>query len=209
MLFRHTHRSEGRHGERSEGRHGKHESRDGERRFARGDDWLGREGGRHGRHGGHPGHRIGRFLEHGDLRFVILDLIAEKPRHGYEIIKAIEDKVSGAYSPSPGVVYPTLTMLEELGYASVVEEGGRKQYTLTPAGREFLDQNRVALQAILGKIAAFGAMNAGGPPAAVIRAMENFKLALRLRLSRGALNEEQVRQLAAILDAAAVSVEQV
>jgi DNA-binding PadR family transcriptional regulator len=189
--------------------HGKHETRDGERRFARGDDWLGREGGRHGRHGGHPGHRIGRFLDHGDLRFVILDLIAEKPRHGYEIIKAIEDKVSGAYSPSPGVVYPTLTMLEELGYASVVEEGGRKQYSLTPAGRTFLDENRVGLQAILGKIAAFGAMNAGGPPTTVIRAMENLKLAMRLRLSRGPLNEEQARQLAAVLDAAAVSVEQV
>ena len=75
------------------------------------------------------------MLEHGDLRFVILDLIAEKPRHGYEIIKAIEDKVSGAYSPSPGVVYPTLTMLEELGYASVVEEDGKQLHTLTPAGR--------------------------------------------------------------------------
>jgi DNA-binding PadR family transcriptional regulator len=201
MLFRNSHR----HGHG----HGKHETRDDDRRFARGDHWLGREGGRHGRHGGHPGHRIGRFLEHGDLRFVILDLIAAKPRHGYEIIKAIEDQVAGAYSPSPGVVYPTLTMLEELGYASVVEEAGRKQYTLTAAGRTFLDENRPALQAIQGRIAAFGAMNADGPPAAVVRAMENLKLALRLRMSRGPLNEEQVRLLAAALDAAAVSVEQV
>ncbi len=201
MLFRHSHGHRNGHG------HGRHDDRDGERRFVRGEHWLGREGGRHGRHGG-PG-RIGRFLEHGDLRFVILDLIAAKPRHGYEIIKAIEDKVAGAYSPSPGVVYPTLTMLEELGYASVVEEAGRKQYSLTPAGQAFLDENRVALQAILSRIAAFGAENAGGPPAALMRAMENLKLALRLRLSRGPLNEEQVRQIAAVLDAAAVSVEQV
>ena len=200
MHFRNSHRGHG---------HDKHEARDDERRFARGDHWLGREGGRHGRHGGHPGHRIGRFLEHGDLRFVILDLIAAKPRHGYEIIKAIEDQVAGAYSPSPGVVYPTLTMLEELGYTSVQEEAGRKQYTLTPAGQAFLDENRAALQAILGRIAAFGAMNADGPPAAVVRAMENLKLALRLRLSRGPLNEEQIRQMAAVLDAAAVSVEQI
>ncbi len=198
MLFKHTHR----HG-RSHGRHGE---RDEERRFVRGDDWLGREGGRHGRHGGG---RIGRFLEHGDLRFVILDLIAAKPRHGYEIIKAIEEQVAGAYSPSPGVVYPTLTMLEELGYASVVEENGRKQYTLTPAGQAFLDENRTALQAIQGRIAAFGAMNADGPPAAIVRAMENLKLALRLRLSRGGVNAEQIRLMAAALDAAAVSVEQV
>jgi DNA-binding PadR family transcriptional regulator len=205
MLFRNTNR----HGRG----HGRHEDRDGERRFARGEDWLGREGGqggRHGgRHGGHLGHRIGRFLEHGDLRFLILDLIAEKPRHGYEIIKAIEDKVSGAYSPSPGVVYPTLTMLEELGYTSVAEAGGRKQYTLTPAGRTFLDENAAALKAILGRIEAIGAMNQDGPPAAVLRAMENLKLALRLRLSRGKLNAEQVRLVAAALDAAAVSVEQV
>jgi DNA-binding PadR family transcriptional regulator len=201
MLFRNSRHGHG---------HGKHDDRDAERRFVRGEHWLGREGGRHGRHGGgHPGHRIGRFLEHGDLRFVILDLIAAKPRHGYEIIKAIEDKVAGAYSPSPGVVYPTLTMLEELGYASVVEEGGRKQYSLTPAGQAFLDENRTALQAILSRIEAYGAMNAGGPPASVLRAMENLKLALRMRLSRGALNEEQVRLIAAALDAAAVSVEQV
>jgi DNA-binding PadR family transcriptional regulator len=198
MLFKHTHR----HGRG----HGRHAERDDDRRFARGEDWLGREGGRQGRHGGS---RIGRFLEHGDLRFVILDLIAAKPRHGYEIIKAIEDQVAGAYSPSPGVVYPTLTMLEELGYASVVEEGGRKQYTLTPAGQAFLDENRTALQAIQGRIAAFGAMNADGPPASVMRAMQNLKLALRLRLSRGGLNDEQVRQMAAALDAAAVSVEQI
>ena len=206
MHFRHT-----RHGQRhGHGNgHGEPGEWDGERRFVRGEDWLGgRERGRSGRHGG-PGHCIGRMLEHGDLRFVILDLIAAKPRHGYEIIKAIEDKVSGAYSPSPGVVYPTLTLLEELGYASVVEENGRKQYTLTSAGQAFLDENRPALQAILERIAAFGAMNADGPPAAIVRAMENLKLALRLRLSRGGLTEEQTRQMAAALDAAALSVEQV
>jgi DNA-binding PadR family transcriptional regulator len=200
MLHRHAHR----HGER----HGRHESRDEDRRFARGEDWLGREGGRHGRHGG-SGHRIGRVLEHGDLRFVILDLIAEKPRHGYEIIKAIEDRVAGAYSPSPGVVYPTLTMLEEQGYASVVEEAGRKQYTLTPAGQAFLAENRAGLEAIMSRIAAIGALNAEGPPAAVVRAMENLKLALRLRLSGTKPTEEQVRAIAAALDAAAVAVEQI
>ena len=72
--------------------------------------------GRHG-HGGRSG--LGRFFAHGDLRLVILHLIAEKPRHGYEIIKAIEEQVGGAYSPSPGVIYPTLTLLEEIGYQLV------------------------------------------------------------------------------------------
>ena len=89
-------------------------------RFARGDHGhddreLGHH--RHGRGGGRSG--LGRFFAHGDLRLVILQLIAEKPRHGYEIIKAIEEQVGGAYSPSPGVVYPTLTLLEELGHVTV------------------------------------------------------------------------------------------
>ena len=83
---------------------------------------------RHARHergqefrGGHGrgGRRGGRVLDHGDLRLLILRLLEEKPRHGYEIIKAIEEQVGGAYSPSPGVVYPTLTLLEELGHAAV------------------------------------------------------------------------------------------
>src|SRR5580704_15477146 len=81
-----------------------------------------REFGFHGRGRG-MGHmrvrREGRVFDQGDLRFVILKLISEAPRHGYEIIKAIEDKVAGAYSPSPGVIYPTLTLLEELGYVTV------------------------------------------------------------------------------------------
>ena len=124
--------------------HCRHESRDSERRFARGEDWLGGRAGshRHGRHGGGRERQSGRFLEHGDLRFVILDLIAAKPRHGYEIIKAIEERSSGFYSPSPGMVYPALTYLEELGHASVEVEGTRKLYRITDAGRAHLAENR-------------------------------------------------------------------
>src|ERR1700691_948695 len=82
------------------------------------------------RHGHWRGMRGGRFFDHGDLRFLILKLIADKPRHGYELIKAIEEQFGGAYSPSPGVIYPTLTMLEELGYAVVTAEGNKKAYTI-------------------------------------------------------------------------------
>src|SRR3984957_15106497 len=104
-----------------------------ERRFARGDHHHGEE--RHGRHGRGGRSALGRFFAHGDLRLVILNLIAEKPRHGYEIIKAIEEQVGGAYSPSPGVIYPTLTLLEELGYVTVeAAEGGKKLYRITEAG---------------------------------------------------------------------------
>src|ERR1700710_3114058 len=112
--------------------------------------------GRHGLHGPHgrgPGDRrmfgrggrgdLARFFAHGDLRLVILHLIAEKPRHGYEIIKAIEERVGGAYSPSPGTVYPTLTLLEELGHVTVTPgEGTKRLHTITPEGQSFLDGNR-------------------------------------------------------------------
>src|SRR5271168_3337781 len=79
---------------------------------------------------GHRPRRAERVFDQGDLRYVILKLISEAPRHGYEIIKAIEEKVGGAYSPSPGVIYPTLTLLEELGHVTVAEHDGKKLHTL-------------------------------------------------------------------------------
>jgi DNA-binding PadR family transcriptional regulator len=85
-----------------------------------------------GRHGGRP-------LGTGDLRLVLLQLISEAPRHGYEIIRAIEERTGGAYSPSPGVIYPTLTMLDELGHVVASQaEGGRKLHTITPEGQAVL-----------------------------------------------------------------------
>ena len=75
-----------------------------------------------------------RFFGAGDLRYVILQLISEKPSHGYEIIKSIQERLGGMYAPSPGVVYPMLTMLEEMGHATVVTEGARKLYTITEEG---------------------------------------------------------------------------
>src|SRR5260370_35860538 len=112
-----------------------------------------RDGFGRGRFGGHHrggrGARLGRFLEHGDLRWVLLQMIAEKPRHGYELIKAIEDKLGGMYSPSPGVVYPTLTLLEELGYLRAESVGGnRKLYSMTAEGTDFLAANYALVEAV-------------------------------------------------------------
>jgi len=181
-----------------------------ERRFARHDYELG--GGRHGRHRHHGhegGHRRGRVFDQGDLRYVILALIAEKPRHGYELIKAIEDKLGGAYSPSPGVVYPTLTLLEELGHARVsADAGGKKLYEITPEGTAFLEANRGAVDAIFGRMAEVNAAQGGEPAPQVLRAIENLRFALRLKLSRGGLSDEQVQSIAAILDETARKIEQ-
>ena len=139
---------------------------------------------------------------------VILHLIAEKPRHGYEIIREIEDQVGGAYSPSPGVIYPTLTMLEELGHATVSPgDGVKKLYAVTVEGRAYLDAYRPAVEALLARMQEAGRVHGGGPAPQVLRAMENLKLALRMRLSRGPLSDEQINAVAAAIDGAAVSVE--
>lgn len=165
----------------------------------------GEEPGRGGRHWG--GRGGGRPFDHGELRLVVLALIAEQPRHGYEIIKAIEERFGGSYTPSPGVVYPTLTMLEEIGHATVEETGGKKQYTITEAGREYLAQNKAAAAAAMGRMEAIGAVHGGGPSLQLIRAIHNFKMALKLRQRNGPLTEEQLRNIVAAIDAAAVAVE--
>ena len=98
------------------------------------------------------GFRSGRKLSSSDLQLVILALIREKPRHGYDIIKALEDRSNGFYVPSPGVVYPSLTYLEEAGYVAVEAEGARKLHRLTEAGGSHLARNRDAADAILSQI---------------------------------------------------------
>src|SRR5262245_44731433 len=111
------------------------------------------EGGRWGRWGGGGwGRGGGRPLGHGDLRILALALIGEKPRHGYDLIKAISDRFAGAYTPSPGAVYPLLTMLEEEELISASAEGTKKLYTLTPQGEAWLKENDAAVQGILTRI---------------------------------------------------------
>ncbi len=169
------------------------------------DDMFGgnhhRDRGERHRHG-----RGGRVFDHGELRLVILALIAEQPRHGYELIKAIEERLGGSYSPSPGVVYPTLTMLEELGHATVHESAGKKLYTITEAGRAYLADNAAAVATAMGRVAEGRARPDGAPPPQLIRAWENLRLALRLRQSNGPLPETALDAIVAALDAAAVTV---
>ena len=93
--------------------------------------------------------RVGRMLASGDLRLVALYFIEEQPRHGYDLIKAIEEKTAGLYSPSPGIVYPALTFLEEAGFVISSSEGNKKLYTITEEGRAHLNENREAVQSTL------------------------------------------------------------
>ncbi|MHB0878353.1 MAG: PadR family transcriptional regulator [Anaerolineae bacterium] len=99
-------------------------------------------GPRHGRHGCEDGPQHGRLFGRGEFKYLILELLKQKPSYGYEIIKAIEERFQGAYAPSPGVVYPTLQMLEEMGYVTAAESEGRKVYSITEAGLAFLEEQR-------------------------------------------------------------------
>jgi DNA-binding PadR family transcriptional regulator len=158
-----------------------------------------------GRH--RRGRRSGRTFDHGELRLVVLALIAERPRHGYELIKEIEDRLAGTYSPSPGVIYPTLTMLEELGHATVAESEGKKLYTITTEGTAYLDANKSAVDQAMAHMQSVKSAHGGGPAPEILRARVNLKMALRLREARGPLTEQQIRDIAAALDAAAVAIE--
>jgi DNA-binding PadR family transcriptional regulator len=100
--------------------------------------------------------RARRMLAQGDLRLLALALIAEAPRHGYEIIKLVEEKTGDWYSPSPGIVYPTLTYLEEAGYVTASAEGSKKLYTITDEGKAYLEANRDIIKVVLARLEAIG-----------------------------------------------------
>lgn len=127
--------------------------------------WMGRHRGGHGfghfaagfmGGAGRGGFQTGRKLGAADLQLLILALLAEKPSHGYELIKDLAERSGGFYSPSPGMIYPALTYLEEIGYATFEAEGTKKRYRLTEAGSRHLDENRALAEAMLGELARIG-----------------------------------------------------
>jgi DNA-binding PadR family transcriptional regulator len=166
--------------------------------------WGGHMGGPRGR-----GARIGRFLEHGDLRFIVLALLAEQPRHGYELIKELEERTGGAYRPSPGVIYPTLSLLEDEGFVKPAGgETGRKLYEVTEAGREALEQNRAGVDAVFARMDE-AARGAEDTRPRIGRAMGNLGLALQHRLSRRPITPEQLDAIVKIIDDAAGAIEKI
>jgi DNA-binding PadR family transcriptional regulator len=162
-----------------------------------------------GRHGGGNMMRAGRMLAQGDLRLIALALIAEQPRHGYEIIKVLEDKTAGWYSPSPGIVYPTLTYLEEAGYVTAEVEGAKKRYAITDEGRAHLEENRDFVDAVLERLAFIGERGARmrrrfgddddrrGMPPLVRAAIENLREVAAKRLDDDAEAEAKVVEVLA------------
>jgi len=158
--------------------------------------------------GFHRGRGRERLFEHGDLKLVVLNLLNASPSHGYEIIKAIEELAGGEYTPSPGVVYPTLTLLQDLGFAQILQDhDGKKQYGITPTGIAYLETQRETLARIHARIESAGNVGDARRAPELQRAMENFKLALHFRLSRGALDPQGIRKIAEAIDRAAIDIE--
>ena len=185
---------------------------------------VGRHGGRHrfgrGGHGffGRGGDEFpgARRLSSQDLQLVILALMAEKPAHGYELIKIIEERSEGFYTPSPGVIYPALTYLEEVGHASVAQDGGRKLYSITPQGETYLAEQRGTADAILQALSrigrrmdevreAFAGVSDLDADASdeMHRARHNLKRALR---SKHGSDSAEAHRIAGILERAAAEI---
>jgi DNA-binding PadR family transcriptional regulator len=163
-------------------------------------DDRGGDGMRGGRGGGRFG---GRMFGHGDLRLLLLALIEEQPRHGYELIRTIEEMFEGQYSPSPGAIYPTLTMLEELGYARVeAETGGKKLYAITEAGSKFLQENRDTLEALTERLQVMSRhMRRMSVPNEVREAMHTLKH--QLVNHHKAWDEAELHRVAKLIEATA------
>ncbi|BAK66817.1 putative PadR family transcriptional regulator [Sphingobium sp. SYK-6] len=156
-----------------------------------------------------PGGRgRGRMFDGGELRLVLLKLIGEGPRHGYDLIRAIEELTGGAYAPSPGVVYPTLTLLADMELIGEGEsEGARKLYAITPAGEAHLAEHAEEVDALMARLEGLREMRERADHGPVRRAIGNLKAVLHARMGRGAGSDELPHDIAAILDEAARKIE--
>jgi DNA-binding PadR family transcriptional regulator len=171
--------------------------------------------GHHARHWGGRSERGGRgegrqrrMFDGGELRLVLLKLIADEPRHGYDLIREIESLTGGAYAPSPGVVYPTLTMLDDMGFiAQQQSEGAKKAFAITDAGTAELDANRELVDALIARLTALGDEREKTDSTSVRRAMGNLREVLINRLRSGDVDEDVLHQAVALIDDAAQKIE--
>ena len=188
-------------------------------RHMRGDGHRGHAGGHHAAPRGWGGGRDGewgmdgrsgsrrRMFDQGGLRLVLLKLIADKPRHGYDLIRAIEERTGGAYAPSPGVVYPTLTLLDEMDHIREQQtEGARKLFAITPEGAAHLEANVEEVAAVLAKLDALGAERERSDSVPLRRAMHNLRSVLQNRMEVG-LDQDRIHEAVALIDEAARKIE--
>ena len=179
---------------------------------------------RHGMRGGwgHPGRHFGgrgerggrgegrsrRMFDGGELRLVLLKLIADEPRHGYDLIRQIEELTGGSYAPSPGVIYPTLTMLDDMGLIEAQQsDGAKKLFAITDAGRAELEANSEIVEAAIARLTAVGEETQRTDSASVRRAMGNLRQVLMNRLGDRDLDNAALHDIVALIDEAAQKIE--
>ncbi|WP_447763045.1 PadR family transcriptional regulator [Sphingopyxis panaciterrae] len=187
------------------GRHAMH--RGGGRGFGHG---FGHGFGGGGRRGGGRGERgeRRRMFDGGELRLVLLKLIADEPRHGYDLIRHIEELTGGTYAPSPGVIYPTLTMLDDMGLIEAQQsDGAKKLFAITDAGRAELDANSEIVEAAIARLTAVGEETQRTDSASVRRAMGNLRQVLMNRLGDRDLDNAALHDIVALIDEAAQKIE--
>lgn len=163
-----------------------------------------------GRRGGGRGERGGRqrMFDSGELRLVLLKLIDDEPRHGYDLIRQIEELTGGAYAPSPGVIYPTLTMLDDMGQIEAQQsEGAKKLFAITDAGRTELEANADVVEAAIARLTAVGEETQRTDSASVRRAMGNLRQVLMDRLGDRDLDKATLHDIVALIDEAAQKIE--
>lgn len=164
---------------------------------------------RGGRGEGHGGGRRQRFFGHGELRLVILSILKQSASHGYELIKAIEGLTQGHYSPSPGVIYPTLDLLQDQGLITVQEEdGGRKKIEITADGSQMLEESQEHLEQIQARLKARMVGHELRKNPQMKRALDNFKAVLDLKVNQGDISDAQLKQIIGIIDRAALDITQ-
>jgi DNA-binding PadR family transcriptional regulator len=151
-----------------------------------------------------------RMFESGELRLVLLKLISDEPRHGYDLIRAIEDLTGGEYAPSPGVIYPTLTLLQDMGLIEEAEgEGARKPFQITDEGRQHLEERADEADELIERLTELAPDSRSEAGPAIGRAVKNLMTALSHRIGRDGLDEDLLHEIAAILDEAAQRIERV
>jgi DNA-binding PadR family transcriptional regulator len=185
---------------------GRHAMHRGGRGFGHGfGDGFG--GGRRGGGRGERGERR-RMFDGGELRLVLLKLIADEPRHGYDLIRHIEELTGGSYAPSPGVIYPTLTMLDDMGLIEAQQsDSAKKLFAITDAGRAELEANSEIVEAALARLSAVGEETQRTDSASVRRAMGNLRQVLMNRLGDRDLESDTLHDIVALIDEAAQKIE--
>jgi DNA-binding PadR family transcriptional regulator len=154
-----------------------------------------------------PRRRRQQVFESGEVKYVILRLLREKPRHGYEIIKALEERMGGCYTPSPGTVYPTLQLLEDQGYVRAVESEGKRVYHITPEGEGFLEQHRDVIDEILERVRETVRGFAGGRMGEVNQAFGRVARATYKQVWRIGPDDPELGRVAEVLRKAAEEIE--